>query len=470
MTQGTAAPAAAPTTAAPKPSYLDQILEATELHRQLTPLLPGINETARDEEYERVAATVRLYARANPKILQCTRESIELAITKVAQWGLQIGDTAHLVPYNTNTAPKGRPPRYELRLTPIADYKGLIQLMIATKVVRFVEAHCVYEKDEFDCVLGSERRLHHRPWAMPGERGTLRGAWVMFHLPFGTMIWDYMRLDEIDEIRMQYSKQWGQGWTDSEIKAGRPGTCPGWYAKKTAIRQFSKLAPKDPRLAKVMETIKDESRTEFGEDLDKIVARTQRLREDEELADTLNRRLDANVAGTILEGADAEEEEALAQRLGSAAGAAEDPKPEPEPSPLDVRRAELAKLSANTNLSEKSRDILAAAAENADLTLERADSMIDDATKWLRRRELGLPNELPMPKGAPSATAPSQATLIGRVLDYGKKYPHMLPTIGQWDLVSMTVDQIEDCLSILADAAAVHDRARKQPSRRSENA
>lgn len=466
MSQATvAAPAAAPRTEE-KLGYLDQILEATEMHRQLTPLLPGINESARDEEYERVAATVRLYARANPKILQCTRESIELAIMKVAQWGLSIGDTAHLVPFNVNVAGKNQRPIYESRLTPIADYKGLIQLMIETKVVRFVEAHCVYEKDEFDCVLGSDRHLHHRPWAVPGDRGKLRGAWVMFHLPFNVPVWDYMRLDEIDEIRMQYSKQWGKTWTESEKKAGRSGACPGWYAKKCIIRQGSKLVPKDRRIAKAMSTIRDEERTEYGEELDKIVERTQRMREDEELSDTLNKRLDANVAGTVLEGAEEEDDAELAQRLGGAGVAAEDP--EPELDPLDVKRAELARLATNELLSQRSRDLLAQAAEDGDLTLERAADMVDETSRWLRKRQLNLPNEMPMPKGAPSATQPSQAKLIEDVREYPKRYPHMADTVGQWELETMSIDRLKECLSILKDAAAVYDRGAKRGQRRDD--
>jgi len=469
MTHAAPAAPAPATSTTEKPSLLDQILDSQHLRQNVTPLLAGHHATERDEEYERVAGMVRLYARANPEILRCTRASIELAITKVAQWGLTIGDTAHLVPFNVNTAKKGQRPVWEKRLTPIADYKGLIQLMIASKVIRFVEAHCVYEKDEFDCVFGSERRLHHKPWGVPGERGALKGAWVMFHLPFGTMVWDYMPIEDIDAIRNTYSKQWAVKKNDNgEIVANKE--CPAWYAKKCTIRQASKLVPKDPRLARAMATIRDEERTEFGEDLDKIVATTQRMREEEELADTLNARLKSNVQGSILEGAEEEDDAELQQRLGGA-GVAENDEPEDDiPDPLDALRQDLKQLSERTEFSTRSRELLAAAAENADLTIERALDMVDDAKRWLRKRELNLPDDLPLPKGAPNATRPSQAKLVESIRDYGKRYPHLQDTIGRWQLEEMDEDRLEDCLSILKDAAAVADREDARRNRRQANA
>src|SRR6185312_8833448 len=77
-------------------SLLDAILESTKTQERVVPLLKQ-----GDTDYARVAAAVRLYAQMHPEILGCTPASIQAAIIKVAQWGLEIGETAHLVPYNT---------------------------------------------------------------------------------------------------------------------------------------------------------------------------------------------------------------------------------------------------------------------------------------------------------------------------------------------------------------------------------
>src|SRR6185312_14706810 len=79
-----------------KPPLLDRILESTKTQERVVPFL-----RQGDTDYARVAAAVRLYAQMHPDILGCTGASIQAAIIKVAQWGLEIGETAHLVPYNT---------------------------------------------------------------------------------------------------------------------------------------------------------------------------------------------------------------------------------------------------------------------------------------------------------------------------------------------------------------------------------
>src|SRR5690349_18411456 len=96
------------------------LLSHEEAKARILPFLPeGTN-------YERVIAAVQLEAMKNPAILNCTPESTVLAVAKIQQWGLEPGITAHLVPFGKT-------------LTPIADYKGIAQLMIGSRAVRHVE-------------------------------------------------------------------------------------------------------------------------------------------------------------------------------------------------------------------------------------------------------------------------------------------------------------------------------------------
>jgi recombinational DNA repair protein RecT len=76
--------------------------------------------------------------------------SVFMAVAKIAQWGLEVGETAHLVPFGAEC-------------TPVADYKGLAQLVIASGLVKQVEAHCVYEKEPFKLTLGTTTELEHHP-------------------------------------------------------------------------------------------------------------------------------------------------------------------------------------------------------------------------------------------------------------------------------------------------------------------
>jgi recombination protein RecT len=231
------------TTAAPvahEVKGLPALLDTTPARARIEPFLPkGVS-------YERVVAAALLAARKDPNILRCSPESIVMAVAKIVQWGLEIGETAHLVPFGGV-------------LTPIADYKGLAQLLYASKAIRSISAECVYEKelenDGFIYEKGTQPKIYHRP-ILRGDRGAMIGAYVYIDLPFQRWIALFMRLDEIDEIRKKCSKQW------------KTGDCPAWYAKKTVIRQAAKLLPKDPRMAEAMSVMQDEADGEtLGEEV-----------------------------------------------------------------------------------------------------------------------------------------------------------------------------------------------------------
>jgi phage RecT family recombinase len=166
--------------------------------------------------------------KSGPSPLQrCTPMSVFMAVAKIAQWGLEVGETAHLVPFGTEC-------------TPIADYKGLAQLVIASGLVRHVEAHCVYEKEPFRMKLGTTTEIEHLPIGDPKQRGEMVGVYALFRLRGYLTHVKYMAVEEIEAIRQQYSKQW------------KGGKLEPWYAEKTVIRQGVKLLPKDPRLAKTL--------------------------------------------------------------------------------------------------------------------------------------------------------------------------------------------------------------------------
>lgn len=231
----------APETEAPKPDLLEKIIAETEkkAHISIDEFLPkGVPRS-------RILAAVRIEAKKNPAIMECTPVSIVEAITRSLRWGLEIGDTVHLVPYNN----KGTK-----RLTAVADYKGLAQLMVMSGAVRAVEPTCVYEGEHFQMQRGDDPKLEHIPFRSKTERGRLLGAYVLLRRPFGVVTWEWMSIEEIDEIRQAYSHQWKQG------------PCPDWYAKKTVTRRAAKLIPKDPKLADAFRVMDEDERAEFSEE------------------------------------------------------------------------------------------------------------------------------------------------------------------------------------------------------------
>lgn len=181
---------------------------------------------------DRVASSLRLAlakdratAKTSPSPLErCDPTSVFMAVAKIQQWGLEIGETAHLVPFG-------------VECVPVADYKGLAEQVIAAGVARAVEAHCIYEKESFRLKRGTTTEIEHHPIADPKARGKMVAAYALFHLRGGIILVEYMAVDDIDAIRQKYSKQW------------KGGALPDWYAKKTVVRRGVKLLPKNPRLA-----------------------------------------------------------------------------------------------------------------------------------------------------------------------------------------------------------------------------
>lgn len=201
----------------------------------------------------RVAASVML-AMQNDKsgtLAKCTPKSLILGVARIQQWGLELGTTAHLLPF------KDKSGTYEA--TPTADYKGLAELMVRSGAVRFVQAKVVYDGDFFEYSLGTDARLVHRPGPKAG-RGQITHAYCVLDLPFGRQVFDVMMAEDIDEIRQRFSKQW------------KEGPLKPWYAMKTIVRQVSKLVPKNPRLAKALAVMHEDREIDLEPDAPQTAA------------------------------------------------------------------------------------------------------------------------------------------------------------------------------------------------------
>ena len=196
---------------------------------RLTPLLPD------DLTIEKLQQIVFFESKKNPALLDCSPETIVSAVARALRSGLELGDTAYLIPYGKTC-------------TFVADYKGLAQLMIASRAVRAVEMEAVREKDEFSFELGLNAHLRHRPAAAGGK---ITHAYVILRLPGGMSTFKVMTAEDIEAIRLKHSKQW------------KSGPLPAWYATKTVLRQIAKTMPKDKRLAQFYAALELDEKEEF---------------------------------------------------------------------------------------------------------------------------------------------------------------------------------------------------------------
>jgi recombination protein RecT len=185
----------------------------------------------------RVAMTA---IRTNPKLMECTQESLLACIMGCAQLGLEpepfLGQ-AYLVPYKRSIK-VGNQWRTQMEAQLIPGYRGYITLARRSGDVQSVAAQVVYENDRFMVRYGLNEDLEHVP--AEGDRGEIRGAYVVFRYKDGSHSFDYMTRADIDKIRDRSKAKDSGPWVTDYAE----------MAKKTVIRRHVKLAPLSVEMAR----------------------------------------------------------------------------------------------------------------------------------------------------------------------------------------------------------------------------
>lgn len=171
---------------------------------------------------ERFSRMVTTALTTTPKLHQCTPESFIGAMLQAAQLGLEpntpLGQ-AYLIPY-------GSVCQFQV------GYKGLINLAQRSGEIKNIEAHVVYENDEFKFEYGLNSNLKHIP-AMT-NRGEPVWVYAIYRLVNGGYCFEVMSYDECLNHGKKYSKTYKNGpWQ----------TAPEEMAKKTMIKKVLKYAP-----------------------------------------------------------------------------------------------------------------------------------------------------------------------------------------------------------------------------------
>jgi recombination protein RecT len=157
-----------------------------------------------------------------PKLLQCTPVSLLGAVIQCAQLGLEPNDgtgKAWILPYGDI-------------VQFIPGYKGLIQLARNSGDVKTVEAHAVYEKDEFDYSFGIEQILRHVP-SREADRGQITHLYAIARMTDGSVQFDVMTKAEVDAIRKRSKAANNGPWVTDYEEMG----------KKTVVRRLCKYLP-----------------------------------------------------------------------------------------------------------------------------------------------------------------------------------------------------------------------------------
>jgi recombination protein RecT len=270
----------------------------TALERMKPQLQMALPKTITPDRMVRVALTA---IQNTPKLLECDRQSLYMAVLRSAQLGLEpdgVLGQAYLIPFAG-------------KVQFIVGYKGLIDLARRSGEVSNIIAKEVCTNDDFKITWHEETPFKHEQ-PTSGERGEVIGFWALARFKDGGFHWDYMTVDEIKKVRDQSS-----GWQTAK-KYNKTAESP-WekhfveMAKKTVIRRIAKYLPMSVQKAAAVEDLVDAgkqfSTTEHGD----IIIEGEASQVGESAALPTTSKLDA-FSGTV----DAETGEIIAENQAAA--------------------------------------------------------------------------------------------------------------------------------------------------------
>lgn len=226
-----------------QPSTIKEYIMAYQ--NQIAKALPSVMTP---ERFTRIA----LSAVSNtPKLAECTPNSFVAAMMNAAQLGLEpntpLGQ-AYLIPFRNN-AKKVTECQFQI------GYKGLIDLAYRSGDVRTVQAHIVYENDEFEFEYGLEPQLKHIP--AKENRGNAVWVYAVFKLVNGGEGFEVMSMEDVRAHARKYSKAYSNGPWQTNFEE---------MAKKTIIKRVLKYAPMKTEF--VRGTVADETVSHIDLDAD----------------------------------------------------------------------------------------------------------------------------------------------------------------------------------------------------------
>lgn len=177
---------------------------------------------------ERFTRIVLSAISVNPKLGSCTPASFLGAMMTSAQLGLEVNTPlgqAYVLPYNNKGTQEAQ---FQL------GYKGLIDLAYRSGEVESIQAHVVYENDDFTCEYGLEPKLVHKP--ADSNRGEPVKVYAVFKTKSGGFGFEVMSMEDVRIHAAKYSKAYNSAFSPWKTNFEE-------MAKKTVLKRVLKYAP-----------------------------------------------------------------------------------------------------------------------------------------------------------------------------------------------------------------------------------
>ena len=173
---------------------------------------------------EKLMRLVTGEVKKTPALAKCSVASVMRCVMEAARLGLQPGGALgqfYIVPYGAEA-------------TPIVGYRGLITLARRSGKIRRLEAHVVYEADEFEVRFGTDPGLTHIP-SLKAERGDIVAAYMVVQMEGEAIQVEVMTREDIIAIRDRSRASKNGPWVTDFAE----------MCRKTVVRRGCKYLPMD---------------------------------------------------------------------------------------------------------------------------------------------------------------------------------------------------------------------------------
>ena len=187
----------------------------------------------------------------NPQLQQTTPQSFLGAMMTAAQLGVEpntpLGQ-AYLLPYKNKGVLECQ---FQL------GYRGLMDLAYRSGEISVIQAHTVYENDEFHYEFGLEPKLEHKPAIK--DRGDAVAYYAMFKTKDGGYGFEVMSVQDVKLHAKKYSKSYDSAYSPWTTNFDE-------MAKKTVLKRVLKYAPLKSDFARQV-TADESIKTEISSDM-----------------------------------------------------------------------------------------------------------------------------------------------------------------------------------------------------------
>jgi recombination protein RecT len=221
------------------------LIAKPEIQSQIGDLLPD------HISLKKLNALALVAFRKQPALFtECDRQSLLGALLEAAQLGLEIGTLGHcwlVALYNTKAGCK--------QANMWIGYRGMASLAYRSGMIADIEAHAVYDGDEFDYQFGTGKFIKHKP-SDDADRSKITHFYSIINTTTSGTLMDVMTLADVEKIRNHSPGKNSPMWTNHYAEGG----------KKTVFRRLAKYAPCSTELSRAI-TLDEQAEIGLSQDL-----------------------------------------------------------------------------------------------------------------------------------------------------------------------------------------------------------